>query len=129
MSSDTGTVIRQNKVRMLWHRVMFRGSELQVTVAAGGVGKILDFGIVANVRCPHPDGFAPGDIESVLVEFGKMLDATGAAVDKSLSETADVELDVWEPPEGWIPISEQDIQDWEPTKCEVIHLDVARRGG
>ena len=58
-----------------------------------------------------------------------MLDATSAAVDKSLSETADVELDVWEPPEGWIPMSEQDIQDWESTKCEVVYLEMCRRGG
>ena len=129
MSSDTETVIDSKKVRTLWHRRIFRGSELQVTVAAGGVGKILDFGIVANVPSPYPDGFSPGDIDSVLVEFGKMLDSTAASLEKYFVENSDDEPDVWEPPEGWIPMSEQDIQDWESTKCEVVYLDVARRGG
>lgn len=126
--NNTEAVTDRNKVRKLWHRRKFQGTELQVTVIAG-VGKILDFGIIANVPCPYPDGFSPGDIESVLVEFGKMLDATSAAGDKYFSETSNEELDAWEPPEGWIPMSEQDILDWESTKCEVLYLDVARRGG
>lgn len=126
---DTETVIRKNKVRTLWHRRSFRGSELQVTVAAGGVGKVLDFRTIADVRCPYPDGFTPSDIESVLVEHGKQLDATSAAVEKYRAETANVELDVWEPPEGWIPYTDEEIENMESMKCEVIHLGMGRRGG
>ena len=126
MSSHTETVIEQNEVRTLWHKVIFRGSELQATVV-GGVGKILDFGITVDVRCPG--GFAPGDIESVLIEHAKNIDQTSAAIDKYLSEAADVELDAWEPPEGWIAYTDEEIENMESSKCEVVYLDVGRRGG
>ncbi len=100
-------------ISVIWSDAVLDGEPARVSIV-NGIARICIgwFDI-------HVPGKFDGCVDEVISAYKRQLEET----EKAFRNLPDGWKDEpWEPPEGWVIVSEQDIQDLEDIPCDVIPL-------